>query len=130
MGQTDMLEDLVGMIGQDDKDMLEIDTALQFEDFDVNLNKYGRSVKAENGPRLTSQRPGSSTKATEHDKMINEKTVMIQHSSDNINLLELTTMPLNGKLLDEGPSTVARDMKDQRRTVQHKSNKIMMLEAE
>ena len=81
MGQTDMLEDLVGMIGQDDKDMLEIDSNLRFDDFDITDNRAATSKykteKEELGRQMTSQRPGSSTNATVRDKGLHEKTVMI-----------------------------------------------------
>ena len=54
-----MLEDLVGMIGQDDKDMLEIDSNLRFDDFDFENNRRGgaqngKMDKEELGRHLTS----------------------------------------------------------------------------
>lgn len=59
--------------------MLEIDSNLQFDDFDITDNRGPGKMryKEELGRHLTSQRPGSSTNATVRDKGLHEKTVMI-----------------------------------------------------
>ena len=72
---------------------------------------------------VTNHRPGS-TNDTDYIRNGNKK--MVQRSTDNANLLELTALPLRDELR---PSDMFVEI-DNRRTVQHKSNKIMMLDAD